>query len=189
MSDPQQSGYSSDPSWQAQPPPQPPAQPTYQDPTYQPTLSDQGYQAGYPDPTQQQGYPAEQAYPAAAYPTSADPYGQPPAAAGYPPPGYPVIVAAPPVNGLSIAALVVSIVGVLGLCGYGLGGYIGIVGAILGHVSRKQIRERGEGGAGMATAGIIVGWIAGAIAVLATIAIVGLIIWAAQQPSGYDSGY
>ncbi|MBE1486842.1 DUF4190 domain-containing protein [Plantactinospora soyae] len=188
MSDPQQSGYSSDPSWQAQPAPQPPAQPVYQEPTYQPAPSDQGYQASYPDSAPPQGYPAEQAYPTQAYPTSADPYGQP-QAAGYPPPGYPVIVAAPPVNGLSIAALVVSIVGVLGLCGYGLGGYIGIVGAILGHVSRKQIRERGEGGAGLATAGIIVGWIAAAIAVLATIAIVGLIVWAAQQPSDFESGY
>jgi hypothetical protein len=33
------------------------------------------------------------------------------------------------------------------------------VGAILGHVARKQIRERGQQGDGMALAGIIVGWI------------------------------
>jgi hypothetical protein len=33
------------------------------------------------------------------------------------------------------------------------------VGAVLGHVARKQIKERGEQGEGMALAGIIVGWI------------------------------
>jgi hypothetical protein len=33
------------------------------------------------------------------------------------------------------------------------------VGAILGHVARKQIRETGEQGDGMALAGIIVGWV------------------------------
>jgi hypothetical protein len=77
---------------------------------------------------------------------------------------------------MAIAAMVVSLVGVLGLCGYGLGGYIGIVGAILGHVSRRQIRDRGENGDGMALAGIIVGWIAAGIAVLATAAIIVIII-------------
>jgi hypothetical protein len=30
---------------------------------------------------------------------------------------------------------------------------------VLGHVARKQIRERGQQGDGMALAGIIVGWI------------------------------
>jgi hypothetical protein len=33
------------------------------------------------------------------------------------------------------------------------------VGAILGHIALKQIRQTGESGEGMAKAGIIVGWI------------------------------
>jgi Domain of unknown function (DUF4190) len=79
-------------------------------------------------------------------------------------------------NGMAIAALVVSCVGVLGLCAYGLGGWIGAIGAILGHVGRRQIRERSQNGDGMALAGIIVGWIATGLFVLAGIAW-GIGIW------------
>ena len=119
------------------------------------------------------GQPAAHAQPA--------PYGQPgPYPYGYPPPYYPP---AEPTNGLAIASMVVSIVGALGLCFYGLGGYLGIVGAILGHVATRQIRQQGGQGGAMAKAGIIVGWISAGIAVLATIGIVGFIIWAANQPS------
>jgi uncharacterized protein DUF4190 len=99
----------------------------------------------------------------------------------YPAYGYPVAVAEP-TNGLAIAALVVSIIGGVGLCFYGLGGYLGIVGAVLGHVATRQIRERGGQGAGMAKAGVIVGWIATAIAVLATAAIIIFVWWASNQP-------
>jgi hypothetical protein len=98
---------------------------------------------------------------------------------GYGAPGYgapygygqPMMIAKP-TNGMAVAAMVVSIVGIAGLCAYGVGGLIGIVGAILGHVARRQIRERGEQGDGMALAGIIVGWIATGLGVLA----LGLII-------------
>ena len=63
---------------------------------------------------------------------------------------------------------------------------IGVVGAILGHVSRKQIRERGEGGDGMALAGIIVGWIATALGLLIVAFFVVLVVFAVNQPStGY----
>ncbi|MBY8871619.1 DUF4190 domain-containing protein [Micromonospora sp. PLK6-60] len=131
-----------------------------------------GLQAG--DPYAAPGYP----------PPGGAPYGYPPA--GYPPPGY---RPGPPQNGLAIASMVVSIIGALGLCAYGLGGYVGIVGLALGYVSRRQIRERGEGGEGFATAGIVVGWIATVIAVLATVVIVGLIIFAASQGSSSSTGY
>jgi hypothetical protein len=33
------------------------------------------------------------------------------------------------------------------------------VGAVLGHVAKRQIRDRGEQGDGLAMAGIIIGWI------------------------------
>lgn len=50
-------------------------------------------------------------------------------------------------NGLSIAALVLGIVGV------------SIVAIILGHVSLSQIKRTGEQGRGMALAGVILGYI------------------------------
>jgi hypothetical protein len=107
-----------------------------------------------------------------AFPTTAQPgMLQPPATgpapqAGYP--GYPYppyyvnqggytypIGGAVPVgrNGLALASMIVS------LCGICVGGLIaGLVGAILGHVARRQIRVSGQDGAGMALTGIIVGW-------------------------------
>ncbi|MGW0431453.1 DUF4190 domain-containing protein [Micromonospora sp. NPDC003197] len=133
--------------------------------------------AAYPDPNQ-----PTSGYPVSGYPVSGEPFkaeGTPVGA--YPGYGYPMIAVAQPTNGMSIAALVVSIVGVFGLCGYGLGGFIGIIGAILGHVSRRQIRQKGESGDGMALAGIIVGWIATGIALIATLAWVGLFVWLFNQ--------
>jgi hypothetical protein len=70
-----------------------------------------------------------------------------------------------------------------GLCAYGLGGYLGIVGLVMGVVSRRQIREQGGDGDGLALAGIIIGSIATAIAVIATILIVVTIVSVANaQP-------
>lgn len=72
----------------------------------------------------------------------------PPQAAPYPPTGSP----ATPTNGLAIAALVCALVGI--------GTWVTApIGAILGHVARRRIRETGEHGDGMARAGIIVGWL------------------------------
>jgi hypothetical protein len=124
--------------------------------------------------TGQQPYDPSQPYPQTAY-------GAPYAAGyGY---GYPA-VAAPPTNGMAIGSMVVSIVSIVGLCAYGFGGLLGILGAILGHVARRQIKERGEGGDGMALAGIIMGWIATGIGLL-IVAFVVFIIWLAvtSEPS------
>jgi hypothetical protein len=74
--------------------------------------------------------------------------------------------------------MVVSIISAVGLCAYGFGGLLGLVGALLGHASRKQIRERGEGGDGMALAGVIVGWIALGIGVLISGGVI-LFVWVA----------
>ncbi|MFC4020753.1 DUF4190 domain-containing protein [Micromonospora sp. GCM10011542] len=182
---------------------QPPPPGGWQDPAWsgQPLADPTLPVSGQPVPTQPTYSPTEPYAPADPYapnpyasaappvPAQAGPYAAP---AGYPPPvgypgyGYPP---APKQNGLAIAAMVVSIIGAVGLLCYGLGGYIGVIGAILGHVSRKQSRERGESGEGFATAGIIVGWIATAVAVLATIAWVIFFVWLANQdPSSYDSG-
>lgn len=70
-------------------------------------------------------------------------------------------------NALAIASLVLSLASV-SVC------ISAPIGAILGHVARRQIAERGESGDGMARAGIIIGWIVtallGAVILLACIA-------------------
>ena len=57
-------------------------------------------------------------------------------------------------NGLAVASLVLSIVGflwILPLVG-------SVAGAIMGHIALGQIERTGEGGRGMALAGVIIGW-------------------------------
>ena len=145
-------------------PPDPPIQ-AYQpppDPLYQPPG------AQYP--------PAYQPYP----PYGASSYGPPsplPYQYGYADPyAYPQYPPAPqPNDGMAVASLVVSCVAALGLCAYGIGGLLGVVGAILGHVARRRIRVAGAGGDGMALAGIIVGWIAAALGALAIAGIIVLL--------------
>jgi hypothetical protein len=65
---------------------------------------------------------------------------------GYPPPMY----AAPRTNALAIASFVAAIAGFL-TCGIG-----NILGLIFGVVGLSQIRRTGEGGRGLAIAGIVV---------------------------------
>ena len=79
---------------------------------------------------------------APAPPPSPVPYGQP---------GY---VYAPRTNSLAIASLVTGILAWL-LCPL-LGGILAV---IFGHVSRGQIKRSGEGGGGMALAGLILGYL------------------------------
>ena len=71
------------------------------------------------------------------------PYGPPPYGYGYPPPQR--------TNGMAIASMVL---GILWL--YWIGSILALV---FGYVAKKQIRERGESGGGMATAGIVLGWV------------------------------
>ena len=67
-------------------------------------------------------------------------------------------------NGLAIGALVASVLGFF--CGVGF-----IIGLILGYMARNQIRSSGgrQGGEGLATAAIIIGWIGVALTVLGLI--------------------
>ncbi|MDP9814275.1 DUF4190 domain-containing protein [Spirilliplanes yamanashiensis] len=135
-------------------------------------------------------YEAPQSYPpyayAPAYPQSgwaqpaAQPYAYP-----YPPVyGYGYGAPQPRTNGFATASMVTSISALgLMLCSYGLTGVIGVIGAVLGHVARRQIRERGEGGAGMATAGIIMGWIGFGISLL----VGGLLVLAITSGAFDDS--
>jgi hypothetical protein len=91
-------------------------------------------------------------------------------------------VPAPKTNGMAVAAMVVSIVAAVGICAYGVGGLLGVVGALLGHVSRRQIRGSGEAGDAMAMAGVIVGWIAFAIGVIAVGVIAAIVVAAVNSP-------
>lgn len=110
-------------------------------------------------------------------PTTA--YPGPYAMSSYPQPAYPGYGYPPRrTNSLAITALVLSLVGIV-TC------ITAPVGAILGHVARKQIRENGEDGDGMAKAGIIVGWILTGLTVLMIAFYVAAIVFAvASSESG-----
>jgi hypothetical protein len=77
---------------------------------------------------------------------------------------------------MAIASLVLSCASAIALCASGVGGVLGILGAIFGHVARRRIRASGAGGAGMALAGVIVGWITAALSTLAIAALVAIIL-------------
>jgi hypothetical protein len=86
------------------------------------------------------------------------PYGQQPYAPqpygyGYPPPRR--------TNGFAIASMVLGIVWV-----YWIGSILALV---FGYIARKQIRERGDAGNGMAIAGIVLGWVGVGVLVLALV--------------------
>ena len=123
----------------------------------------QGQPAAYPqaDP---QGYP--DAYGQAGY---AQPYG----AYGYAP--------ARPNNSLALVSL---------LCGIGgwtiLPFIASIVAVVTGHMARRQIRETGEGGDGMAVAGLILGYIVigGGLIFLVFFLAMGLSIFGAAASAG-----
>lgn len=122
------------------------------------------------DPHQQ---PTQMAYPAASYGVPNSPPGPP--GYGYTP--YPYPAAAPPTNSMAIAALVCA------LAGFAVG-LSAPVGAILGHIARRQIRERGEQGDGMALAGIIIGWtLTGILTVCCGAYVVGIVVAISQDSS------
>jgi len=95
------------------------------------------------------------------YGQGAQPYGQPPAPQPYGPLPYGQPYGPPPygygylppqrTNGLAIASMVLGIVWI-----YWIGSILAL---IFGYIAKKQIRERGQGGGGMATAGIVLGWV------------------------------
>jgi hypothetical protein len=172
------------------PPEPPPTDPPL--PPQQPYVPG-AYLAGYRPPPGTYGYDNSPGVNSETYGYG---YGTPPGATpemygygyGAPPPYYPVYPYgyAPPreTEGLAIASLVVSCAAVLGICTWGVGGLLGIVGAVLGHVARRRIRLNGRNGDGMALAGIIVGWI---LAALGAAAIAVLIVLIAHDSSSTES--
>jgi hypothetical protein len=106
----------------------------------------------------------------------------PPPPGDYPPPPPPGAYPPPPggpsggyqnkTNTLAIVSLVAACIGLF--CGIG-----SIVGIVLGFIARKQIRQTGENGDGIALAGIIVGGIS------LLLNIVFGVIWASSMSSMY----
>jgi hypothetical protein len=91
-------------------------------------------------------------------------YGQQPAAAGY---------YAPPTNTLAIIALVLGFVVPLG-------------GIICGHIALGQIKRTGEGGRGLALAGLILGYVFTALLVLYIIGVIVFVLIAIPT-AGYTT--
>jgi len=100
-----------------------------------------------------------------------------PAAATLPPSYYPAPV--PTTNGLAIASLVLGIVWLSGLGS--------LLAVIFGHVARGQIKRTGQRGQGLATAGLILGYL-GLAVIAALVLILGVFAAHAAQTQQTASG-
>jgi hypothetical protein len=98
------------------------------------------------------------------------PYPAPPAAPAYGAPAYGQPVAAP-TNSLSVVSLIA------GITAWVVLPFIaGLVAVITGHLSLGQIKRTGEGGRGMALAGVILGWVNIGLTILATVFVIVLVL-------------
>jgi peptidyl-prolyl cis-trans isomerase B (cyclophilin B) len=79
----------------------------------------------------------------------------------------PVYVSIPPTNGMAIAALVLAFV-------------FFPLGIVLGHVARGQIKRSGEGGRGLATAALILGYLQVAVIVV-MVGVAGVLVGLGAQ--------
>lgn len=164
-----------------QPQPDPYGQSTPQPGQPQPDPYGQGqpdpYGQGQPDPYGQGTQP----------PAYGQPYGQPqqygqPAyqQPGYPPPGAPGYGAAGQPGGSTNTMAIVSLV----LALVGIPTFVAApVGAILGHIARRQIKERGEQGDGLALSGVIIGWVVTGLWVLGCCGFIALVVVSADTTS------
>ena len=87
---------------------------------------------------------------------------------------------APPTNGLAVASLV---------CGVGtfVIGLSFIPAIICGHIARGQIRRTGEQGGGLALAGLILGYVGGALFIV-LVAVFVIIAHKIGQTAGVPNG-
>jgi hypothetical protein len=128
----------------------------------------QSYESGLPysqDPYAAPGSGVPQ------YPSSGQPYEQQYAPSPYGPAPYPAYGPQTRTNGLAIASLVCSLAG-LATC------ISAPVGIVLGHIAKRQIRETGEQGEGLATAGLWVGYILTGLGVLLFLGWLAIVIFA-----------
>jgi hypothetical protein len=118
------------------------------------------------------------------YPAAA-PYGSAPGAYGQPGPGY---GAAYPKNSLAVWSLVLGIVSFVLSCGF----LTGIPAVIVGNNAKKAVARGEANNGGMATAGVILGWVAIALSILGIIVFAVLFANADFRDAfneGYTSGY
>jgi Domain of unknown function (DUF4190) len=94
----------------------------------------------------------------------------------------PPYTVAQPTNTLAIVSLV-----------FGIGSYVvlpvigAIVAVITGHMARGQIRQTGEGGSGLALAGLILGYVHLALAVIGIVILVIVAVFAGAAIFGSSS--
>jgi len=133
--------------------------------------------SGPPDPYGQQpskdpygqnygGY--QDPYAAPGSPASGAPYGQQPYPQAYPQYGPPVVGT----NTMAILSLVFAFV-------------FSPVGIIMGHIAKKQIKQTGEQGDGLATAGLVISYIFTGLAVLGCCGAILIPILASGSSSSY----
>ncbi|MEV0897894.1 DUF4190 domain-containing protein [Actinoplanes sp. NPDC049802] len=166
----------SDPTLQYPPPNTPPTSPAAPSsgPGYPPPSSGG---PGYAPPSSGvPGYPP----PAYGYPAGdKGGYGAPPPGFGTP---YSPYGAPRQTNGLAIASLICSLAGLVTCIS-------APVGVVLGHIAKKQIRETGEAGEGMATAGLWVGYILSALFVALVVFYGALAVWAINEGATSSTTY
>lgn len=146
-----------------------PEQDPYSAPPYQSNPQSAPPAGQYP-----QGYP-QQAYPQQGYQQPG--YGQPGyPQPGYPQPGYPAYgyPQSSSTNTMAIVALVLAFT-------------FWPAAIVCGHIAKKQIRETGEQGGGMATAGLVMGYIFGGLTLLLCGFYLVALIALADDPT-YTSG-
>lgn len=126
----------------------------------------QPQQPNQQQPYQQPGYAQAPGYPQGGYPQ-----------AGYAQGGYGY--AAPGNNTLALVSLIA------GIAGYIVLPFVAHIAAIItGHMAKKQIAQTGEQGGGMATAGLVLGYVGVALSVLGGIIVVIALV-AASNGSAY----
>jgi uncharacterized protein DUF4190 len=144
--------------------------------------------------------PAAQPPPPPSWPSPGDPlpppsgppvtpgYGAPPPPPLYAPPTYgpvpgyggpPAYVVSRPTNGMALAAMICALAGLVSCIGFP-------VGAILGHISLKQVRQTGEQGEGYAKTGIIVGWIGTGLTIVGCIAYIAFFAAVVNSTGGFE---
>ena len=145
-----------------------------------PNLPEQPGGSVPPPPPPPPAYGAPQAAPGAPQPAPA--YGQAAPAYGQAAPAYGQPTGAK-TNVLAIVSLIASIAGIV--IAWGIGSIVGI---ICGHISLSQIKKTGEEGRGMAVAGLIVGYIGLALAIISVI-IIAIIFGTIAASGGFTTTY
>ena len=94
------------------------------------------------------------------------------------PPGSLVTPAAGQTNTLAIVSLVAALASFVAHIVPGAGGFtVALVAVITGHIARSQIKRTGEKGWGMATAGMVIGYIHLGLIALVILFLVAAIFW------------